>query len=172
MPDGSNSFTEASPERSGVWPEWHRHLPLTLECTKDRPHHPFCSSSAWTLSLPTFSRLTYGHSCSPMMASWPMNNMWNSKKKPSSGTVGSASTACTWAPRRKSTWNAACKPTDRLHQDLKKVWQFKYLRSIICSDGESLPAAVACVILQQLLLIIIQQIKQMLLKASCTKACN
>ncbi len=48
--------------------------PLTSECTKDRPYHLFCSSSAWTPSPLTFSRLTHGRSCSPMMSSWPKNN--------------------------------------------------------------------------------------------------
>ncbi len=110
--DGSNSFTVVSPAWSGVRPEWCRHSPLMSECTKDRSYRPFCSSSAWTPSPLTFSRLTRGRSCSPMTFSWPKNNVRNSKKKPSSGTIDSASTACTWTPRRRSTWNAACKPTE------------------------------------------------------------
>ncbi len=73
---------------------------------------PLCSSSAWTPSPLTFSRLTRGRSVRRWRFPGPKNNVRNSKKKPSSGTIDSASTACTWTPRRRSTWNAACKPTE------------------------------------------------------------
>ncbi len=108
--------------------------PLTSECTKDRPYHPFCPSSAWTPSPLTFSRLTRGRSCSPMMSSWPKNNS-DSKKKPSSGTIDSTSTACTWTPRRQSTWRSGPEESATIQVPLLRHlqrWQVSSRRPCPC----------------------------------------
>lgn len=120
-------------------------LAINVVCTKDRPYYPFCSSSAWTPSPLTFSRFTRGRSCSPMTSSWPKNNselkeetkQWHNRH----GKYGLHLNT-----EKTEYMECSLQINGTIYVggvDLKKVQQFKYLCSVICSNGESLLAAPA-----------------------------
>ncbi len=112
--------------------------PLTSECTKDRPYHLFCSSFAWTPSPLTFRRLTRGRSCSKNNSELEEEaQQWHNRLDEYGLHLNTEKT-------EYMEWGLQTNETIYIDGvDLKKVQQFKYLCSVICSDGESLLAAPA-----------------------------